>query len=161
MLAERSVSASQSTHNSERAGSTILDESNRPSDELTLAVVGIPYLNADGSSRLFELRLCQPGDAIDLRPEPKNKHDPHAIGVWRAGGGQFGYLTFERAGWIGRRLQAEDSVAVYQGAVGSAAYIRIRFGGGAPTLPPVSEQPEQRATNDDFYPDPDGPDFGA
>lgn len=139
-----------------------MDASSKLIEEQTLAVVGIPYLNADGSSRLFELRLCSPGDPIELRPEPKNKHDPHAIGVWRTGGGQLGYLTFERAGWIGRRLQAEDSVAVFQGAVGSAAYIRVRFGGGAPTLPPVVEQqPEQRAWNDDFYPDPDGPDFGA
>lgn len=127
--------------------------------ELTLAVVGIGYANADKSSRLFEISLCRPGDAIELRPEPRNKHDPRAVGVWRVGGGQMGYVTAERAGWIGQRVQTEETVAVFQGQAGSAAYIRVGFGGGAPSLPVASMGHD--AQRDDFYPDPDGPEFGA
>jgi hypothetical protein len=128
-------------------------------DELSLAVVGIDYANADGSSRRFELLLCKPGDPIELRPEPKNEHDERAVAVFRAGGGQLGYLTAERCGWIGGRMAAEGAVAVFQRMTGTAAIIRVRFGGGAPTLPP--EPIEGGDSEPDFYPDPEGPDWGA
>lgn len=132
-------------------------------EELSLAVVGVDYPNADGSNRRFEIEMCRPGDAIELRHEPTNEHDPRAVAVWRAGGGQMGYLTAERAGWIGRRLQEEEAVAVYQGFEHRAAYIRVRFGGGAPTVPPVRIVAKTGvvAADDDFYPDPEGPEFGA
>lgn len=134
-------------------------------DELTLAVVGVRYPNADKSNRRFEVELCAPGDAIELRPEPKHKLDRRAIGMWRVGGGQMGYITAERAGLIGQRLQAEPVVAVFQGFDGVAAYIRVRFGGGAPhTLPPPPAKVGDRESGqggDDFFPDPDGPDWGA
>ena len=131
-------------------------------NELTLAVVGIGYDNADGSNRLFEIKLCRPGDTIELRPEPGNEHDPRAVAVWRNGGGQLGYLTAERAGWIGQRLQAEECIVAFQGLAENAAYVRARFGGGAPSLP-ADRQGEPAASIDDtdFYADPDGPEFGA
>lgn len=145
--------------------------------ELTLAVVGITYANADKSksSRLYELLLCKPGDRIDLQLEPKNEHDSNAIAVFSERGVQVGYLTAERAPWIGARIRSgEEVVAVFQGLVDNAAYIRVRFGGGAPTLPPSAEagvgQPHQhrelprtRAAidPDGFYPDPEGPEWGA
>ena len=57
---------------------------------------------------------------------------------------------------------------------GNAAYIRIRFGGGLPTLPPPvpdvekrppprQMRPAQRPVYDPhaFYPDEEGPEFGA
>ncbi len=134
-------------------------------EELTLAVVGIDFLNANGSNRRFEIALCSPGDPIELRPEPENKYDHSAIAVWRPGGEQIGYITAERCGWIGARMQAEGAVAIYQSLWGPAAYIRVRFGGGAPTLPPAPpadrEPPAGPGPVLDFYPDPDGPEWGA
>ncbi|HET9511393.1 MAG TPA: HIRAN domain-containing protein [Sphingomonas sp.] len=124
-----------------------------------MAVVGIPYGNRDGSNRLFEVKACAPGDPIDLKPEPRNKFDEQAVGVWRSGGGQMGYVAADRAAYIGKRM-AEGYFAVFQGHVGSAAYIRIRFGGGQPTLPRPAVV-ERRSDDDDFFPDPDGPEFGA
>jgi hypothetical protein len=57
---------------------------------------------------------------------------------------------------------------------GSGAYIWVRFGGGAPTLPdpvpgvpkrppPRQARPAQRPVYDPhaFYPDEEGPEFGA
>ena len=49
--------------------------------ELTLAVVGIDFPNADGSNRRSEAMMTLPGEPVTLRPEPKNRHDPHAVAV--------------------------------------------------------------------------------
>lgn len=143
-------------------------------NELTLAIVGIDFANPDKSksSRRMELLLCPPGEAMELRLEPKNPHDENAIGVWSARGIQVGYVTAERAPWIGRRMKAgEDVLAVFQGMDNIAGYVRVRFGGGGPTLPPAaldtsSGAPRGRAAQHDadddaFFPDEDGPEWGA
>lgn len=133
-------------------------------DELTLAVVGIDFANGDKArtNRRSELMTSLPGEPVELRPEPRNRHDGQAVAVFSARGIQVGYLSAERAPWIGRRLKAgEHAEAVFQGVGRSAAYVRIRFGGGGPTLPPM---PAGRATSErdaDTFPDPDGPDWGA
>lgn len=104
--------------------------------ELSLAVVGLDFPNRDKSNRRFELALCRPGDAVELRPEPKNPVDPRAVAVFTDRGTQLGYLTAERCGLIGKRLRAGDAYqAVLQAAERHRAVIRVRFGGGAPTLP--------------------------
>lgn len=138
-------------------------------DELTLAVVGLDHPNADRSSRRFEAMLCRPGDPVSLRPEPRNPHDPHAVAVLSERGVQIGYITAERAPWIGGRLrQGRPVVALFQGMAGTVAYIRLRFGGDAPhRLPPIAPAgdtgPPARWDEDDsgFHPDPDGPEWGA
>ena len=140
-------------------------------DELTLAVVGIDFPNADRSksNRRMELMLCAPGEPVELRREPKNPHDANAVAVFSGRGVQMGYLSAERAPLIGRRMQQEEHVAVFQALVGGMGYVRIRFGGGPPTLPDPSEaetrnpSPGPTATFDPdaFYPDPEGPEWGA
>lgn len=149
-------------------------------DELTLAVVGIDFANTDKSksNRRFELMACNPGDRVELVLEPQNKHDENAVAVFSASGIQVGYLTSLRAPFIGGRMKREPYIAVFQGLVESAGYIRIRFGGGMPTLPAavpspppaqvyqdVDDQGEVRITRQSidhgFYPDPEGPEWGA
>ena len=136
-------------------------------DELTCNVVGIDFPNADRSksNRRMELLLCAPGEPVDLRHEPKNPYDANAVAVFSLRGVQMGYLSAERAPLIGRRMQEERHVAVFQALVGAFGYIRIRFGGGPPTLPDIAEPgPPSRSTAFDpdvFYPDPDGPEWGA
>lgn len=114
--------------------------------EFSLAVVGINHLNADHSNRRFELAMCVPGEPAHLVPEPSNKHDPAAVAVFSARGIQIGYLSSERCVWIGARIRAgEEHEAVFQDCARHAATIRVRFGGGSPTLP----TPRQRATAPD------------
>lgn len=129
--------------------------------ELSLAVVGINFANRDKgkSNRRFEMRLCSPGEPVELRLEPKNPADKNAVAVFSARGVQLGYLTAERAPWIGGKIRAGEIVqAVFQGETATAAIIRARFGGGAPTLPAPGERPP---AYDDFTQDPDGPEWGA
>lgn len=133
--------------------------------ELSLAVVGIGYLNPDKSNRQFEIALLSPGDPVELRREPKNPHDPRAVGVFSPSGIRIGYLNAERAPWIGGRMDAGETItAVFQEARAGVAWIRVRFGKQAPTLPP---QRVPRARHDDVDPEPDfdadpeGPEWGA
>ena len=137
--------------------------------ELTLAVVGIDFPNADGSNRRSEAMMTLPGEPVELVPEPKNKHDSNAIAVISPRGVQIGYLSAERAPYIGGRMgRGEDAVAIFQGMDGGSAFVRVRFGGGAPTLPPASSAStspsrclNHRHDPDGFYPDDEGPDWGA
>ncbi|KTW17808.1 HIRAN domain-containing protein [Sphingomonas sanguinis] len=132
-------------------------------DEMTLAVVGIDFPNEDKarSNRRFELLASAAGDPVSLRPEPRNRHDPHAVAVFSARDVQIGYLSAERAPLIGVRMRRGEEVrAIYQGMKGSVAYIRVRFGGGEPTLPVVATS-SPTPVDDDFHPDPEGPDWGA
>jgi hypothetical protein len=142
--------------------------------ELTLAVVGIDFPNADGSNRRSEALMTLPGEPVELVPEPRNRHDGNAIAVVGPRGVQIGYLSAERAPYIGGRMsRGEDVAAIFQGMDGAAAFIRVRLGGGVPTLPaaaPVSPapasslRPPRRAEPYDphaFYPDEDGPEWGA
>lgn len=138
--------------------------------ELSLAVVGIDFPNSDKakSNRRFEMRLCVPGEPVELRLEPKNKHDEHAIAVFSSRGVQLGYVTAERAPWIGAKIKAGMPLrAVFQGETATAAIIRVRFDGDEPTLPErpaASARPPGGADqdpDDGFFPDPDGPEWGA
>ena len=140
-------------------------------DELTLSIVGIDFPNADKSksNRRMEVMLCTPGEPVELRREPKNPHDANAVAVFSLRGVQMGYLSADRAPFIGRRMQSEDVVVVFQGLAGGVGYVRLRFGGGEPTLPvaaasdaPVRALPRSVPFDPDaFYPDPDGPEWGA
>lgn len=142
--------------------------------ELTLAVVGIDFPNADGSNRRSEAMMTLPGEPVELVPEPKNKHDANAIAVFSPRGVQLGYINAERAPYIGSRMsRGEDVEAIFQGMDGGSAFIRVRFGGGAPTLPPSPATPVARGQAsrpsrqskpydpDAFYPDEEGPEWGA
>ncbi|WP_288338478.1 HIRAN domain-containing protein [uncultured Sphingomonas sp.] len=142
--------------------------------ELTLAVVGIDFPNADGSNRRSEAMMTLPGESVELVPDPKNKHDSNAIAVISPRGIQLGYVNAERAPYIGSRMsRGEDAEAIFQGMDGGSAFIRVRFGGGAPTLPPPPRSPasapppprtSRRSEPYDpqaFYPDEEGPEWGA
>jgi hypothetical protein len=144
-------------------------------DELSLVIVGIDYPNDDKSksNRRMELLLTAPGDPIELRFDPKNPYDENAIAVFSGNGIQVGHLSAERAPWIGRRMQSEDFIAIFQALDGHFAYLRIRFGGGVPRLPLPAPPPAMPRSPrlpramppvmdpDVFYPDEEGPEWGA
>jgi hypothetical protein len=117
-------------------------------DELTTSIVGIDFPNEDrsNSNRRMEIMLCAPGNLVELRPEPKNPYDSNATAVWSERGVQMGYISAERAPLIGKRMQVDEVAAVFQGLVHSGAYIRLRFGGELPTLPPYPDRTAAAAT---------------
>lgn len=124
---------------------------------MSLAVVGGRFLNADGGSRQFEIMLCDPGEPVDLRPEPKNPHDPRAVAVISARGIQIGYLTAERCGRIGALIRSgREWRAVFQAATNFGAWIRIAFDGEEPVVTgevPGAQKPQQDWWPDDVWPD--------
>lgn len=129
---------------------------------LSLAVVGVRYPNADKSNRRFEIMICPPGEVVELRLEPKNEHDPNAVSVWSARGIQIGYLSAERAPWIGGMMrQGREIRSVFQSASEFGAVIRSAFDGAEPTLPDVQPSlphsyrapPITPSHDEDFWPD--------
>lgn len=134
--------------------------------ELTLTVVGLDYVNADKSNRRSEAMMTLPGEHVLLVPEPRNKHDDNAIAVFGPRGIQLGYLNAERAPYVGGRIaRGEEVVAIFQAVTGAFAYVRVRFGGGVPTLPAPNEATRSHSPPmrdpEDFYPDETGSEWGA
>ena len=126
--------------------------------QLSLHVVGVNYPNADRSNRRFEILLCAPGEPIELVPEPKNKADLNAIAVFSVRRVQIGYLTADRAPWIGGMLRSGREIkAAFQQATQVGAAIRIAFDGEAPVLPEPVSATQRRAqtleSDPDFLPD--------
>lgn len=109
---------------------------------LSLTVVGALYPNEDGSNRQFEIRMLNPGDAISLVPEPVNRSDSSAVAVFSFRGFQIGYLSDERCGWIGAKIQqGQDVRAIFQAPTKDGTIIRVHLDGGTPTLPPLPPEP--------------------
>ena len=104
--------------------------------QMSLHVVGASHLNADGGNRRFEILLCASGDPVELVPEPKNPADPNAIAVFSSRSVQIGYLTADRAPWIGGMLRNGRPVeGIFQSATPFGAAIRVAFDGDHPILP--------------------------
>lgn len=128
---------------------------------LSLAIAGIQHPNRRGPSRGFELRLCIPGEPVELRPEPGNPADPLAVAIYSARGIQLGYVTAERAPWIGAMIRNGREVqAIFQGMTRDSAFVRLAFDGETPSLPPRRDlrkvaDPENDNGNvpDQFWPD--------
>lgn len=128
---------------------------------LSLAVVGAQHPNKRGPTRRFGISVCKPGDPIDLVPEPKNEADPNAIAVY-AGDIQIGYLTAERAPFIGALMSREIVTAIFQSAQQYGAVIRVGVG-CIPVLPDIDDSrampwPPPEQSEQDFWPDPEWPD---
>jgi hypothetical protein len=128
--------------------------------ELSVAVVGIGYDNDDGSNRRFHVAMQSPGDAVELRREPRNEHDEYAVAVYGQQGYRLGYVPAERAPWLGAKMaDGLELQAVFQERQDTIAVIRVRIGGGPPTLP--APRTTRSSDEPDFYPDPAGPEWGA
>lgn len=128
--------------------------------ELSIAVVGIRYANRDGTNRRFHLELLARGDPVELRREPRNEFDEHAVAVFTITGYCVGYVPSERAPFVAGKMAASTEIqAVFQELRSEIAVIRVRIGGGAPTLPP--EQNAKPLAEPELYPDPDAGEWGA
>ena len=98
----------------EGRGYELRDERDRPIrwDDRRLASTGITVLKVVGTSYRTEAlqdEAFRPGSRLTLRPDPANEFDPHAVGVWDAGGRiQVGFVPREAAGEIAERLERES-----------------------------------------------------
>lgn len=136
--------------------------------QITLPIVGVQFPNMKGASRRFAVDLQRPGDPVELRREPKNPADPNAIAVHTIEGVQMGYVPAERAPYIGMMMTRGEVTAIFQGADDFGAFIRIGFD-ETPVLPdnrrpenpaPV-DVPQRRPPERDWWPDDEGPEYGA
>lgn len=134
--------------------------------ELSVAVVGAAYPNKDGGNRRTEITFCDPGQSLELRPEPRNKHDEHAIAVFSARQFQIGYVASERAVFLGGLLREGHTLhAVFQEVAPWGAIARIGVDGPPTDLPPPRDRRTQtsdeysQVSSDDFFPDELPPDW--
>lgn len=131
--------------------------------QLSVAIVGANHPNADGGNRRSEIAFCDPGEPMELRPEPKNPHDEHAIAAFSARGFQIGYVSSQRAVLL-KALMGDGHVitAIFQDVATWGAIARIGVD-CAPTLPSGNDQEQDELGDGDgdesgeadteFYPD--------
>lgn len=120
----------------------------------SLAIVGLPYPNKRGPDRRFEATICAPGEPIELRPEPNNKHDRWAVAAFSCRGVQIGYVTAEKAQWLGGMIrEGREITVIWQGLVQNTGWVRVALDGEMPDLPPQRARPESQ-DDTGFYPDP-------
>jgi hypothetical protein len=81
-----------------------------------LRVVGVAGAGAHHADALAS-DAAAPGGLLELRRDPDNPHDPHAIAVHPAGGG-------EQLGWVPRELAAELAPELDAGQPWSAIVLR-------------------------------------
>lgn len=125
--------------------------------QITLPIVGSQYPNKGrkAPSRRFAIELCEPGDPVELRPEPENEFDENAIAAFAGNGIQMGYLPAERAPYVGMMMRRGDVCAVFQGQAQGGAFVRIAFDGESPEIPPANEA---ASVTQDWWPDEAWPD---
>lgn len=128
------------------------------SRSFSLAVVGADYPNKKGPGRRFAIELCEPGEPVELRPEPKNPADPRAIAVYSSRGVQLGYLTAERCVMIGKAMRdGHDVRAIFQKKERYGAVIRVAFDAD-PVLPPNGKGDPWPPPEAEFWPGEEWPD---
>lgn len=126
---------------------------------LSVPIVGADYPNKGKSpTRRFEIALCAPGDLLELRPEPENPADEHAIAVYSERGVQLGYISSQRAVRIAQLIrQGHTITAIFQEATRFGAVARVSFDGTVPdlpqTAPAIEEAGEGIDAEPEWYPD--------
>lgn len=123
--------------------------------QLSVKIVGANHPNSDGGNRRSEIAFCDPGELLELSPEPKNPHDEHAIAVFSARQFQIGYVASERAVILGTLLRDGHSLsAIFQDIATWGAIARI----GVDCMPSL---PPKAAPKDDHDVDTDAPEADA
>ena len=123
----------------------------------------IDFPNED-TSKSNRRMLCAPGVAIELRFEPSNPFDNNAVAIFSERGTQLGYVSAEQASLIGKRIAEGEAIAVFQTMHGSRVLTLPDPVPDVPKRPPPRRaRPAQRPVYDPhaFYPDEEGPEFGA
>lgn len=124
---------------------------------LSLSIVGADYPNKGKMpGRRFEIALCASGDPLELRPEPDNPADEHAVAVYSERDVQLGYVSSQRAVRIAQLIrQGHTITAIFQEATSYGAVARVAFDGEVPVLPEIDSysEPEPEWWPDEQWPD--------
>lgn len=80
-----------------------------PTKRVLFPLVGESFDNQDGSSRQGELEACEPGEAVTLHRDRKNKFDPNAVLVQSCRGVGLGFLSRADAAIIAPELDDQRS----------------------------------------------------
>lgn len=112
-------------------------------NDFSLPGAGERHLNADGSSRQEELALCVPGEPVRLVREPSNPYDHMAVAIISARGVCIGYLSRDRAVWVGSKIdRGYDVRAMVERVKGAdlegaalGIVVRINMEGEEPEMP--------------------------
>jgi len=96
-------------------------------------VAGVSHRNKDRKSRQQIIRdSCREGQRVRLIPEPDNRYDENAIGVWTEYGEQIGYLDANIARIAYDKHQVDSLVAeiigVRSGDEGHHCEVTLRLG---------------------------------
>lgn len=118
--------------------------------QITLPIVGTDYPNRKGPTRQFALQLLDPGNPVQLVPEPDNPADENAVAVFSVEGVQMGYLPAERAPYVGQQMRRGVVSAIFQGRTMRGSFVRIAFDGDVPSLPTAKDSYE---VEPDWWPD--------
>ena len=102
------------------AGFTPVDDDGRylARDAPELAARGLHVAGVAGArfqAEALDTDAAAPGQPLELRRDPDNEHDPHAIAVLAGG---------EQVGWVPRELAAEIAPQLDRGAPWSAIVLR-------------------------------------
>jgi hypothetical protein len=80
-----------------------------------VTIAGTRHKNPDGTSRIAAIKRCEMLDVLDLMPEPENKFDKNAIGVFSPEWEQLGYLDARVAGEVSRGIaRGEEYIALFR-----------------------------------------------
>ncbi len=108
--------------------------------QLSIAIVGAAHPNADGGNRRSEIAFCDPGELLQLIPEPKNPHDEHAIAVFSARNFQIGYVASQRAVYLKKLMRdGHDIEAIFQDVAPYGAIARVGID-RKPVLPDTADE---------------------
>jgi len=126
---------------------------------MSVRIVGANFHNSDGGNRRSEIAFCDPGEVIELRREPKNEHDEHAIAAFSARAFQIGYVASDRAVLLATLLRdGHELRAIFQDVATWGAIARVGID-CEPTLPPkptssdYDDTDEAPQAEEEFWPD--------
>src|SRR5271157_3920989 len=99
-------------------------------DTIRTKIHGVTFPNSDGVSRQKLIRkYCRAGKSLEIIPEPKNRHDRNALGLWVKGRGFFFLSTHHHVGYVSSELAAELKPELKKGAILTARILEVTGGG--------------------------------
>ena len=107
-----------------------------------LVIVGTHFPTARAALRRAEIVACQPGEALELRRERRDRSGGWKIGVYSPRGVQIGYVMPNQLEWSAGMLSTAR--VIFQGEETFGAVARVTFDGSTPTLPKPKPKPERR-----------------
>jgi HIRAN domain len=93
-------------------------------------ISGVTFPNPDGTSRQRIIRRhCRAGKVLEVRPEPKNRHDRNALGLWVMSRAFFIFPVWQQVGYVSKELAEDLKPYRRAGATITARILQVTGGG--------------------------------